>query len=140
MKDEPHSGVSMIEFRVITKKEQKLVLPKYDCVTAVDLGPEKVKYPWLSGYTLDVPLIDSPIYLNYLEERLGRERIHVGRRISRIADLDSGFAMVVNCAGIEGPRMSRKDRSPMRPGRGVVLTGRSSLPCSMPTTPRRRTN
>ena len=66
--------------------------------------------------------------MNYLEERLGRRRIHVGQRISRIADVDPAFAVVVNCTGIEGPRMSPNDHSPMRPGRGVVLTGRSSLP------------
>ena len=124
----PQSGVSMIEFRVFTKKEQKLVLSAFDSVKAVELEAGKVTHPWLSGYSLDVPLIDTPVYLNYLEERLGRDRIHVGQRISRIADVDPRFAVVVNCTGIDGKQMSPNDHSEMRPGRGVVLTGRSSLP------------
>jgi D-amino-acid oxidase len=96
---DPRIGVSMIEFRIVSRNPR-------------------------DSDSIDVPLIETPVYLQYLEDRLGRDRIHLGTRIESLSSIDA--SVIVNCAGIDGPRFSRNDQSPMHPGRGVVVLGRTS--------------
>jgi D-amino-acid oxidase len=64
-----------------------------------------------------VPLIETPVYLPWLRERL-RGHIH-SRTIADLADLEREFDVVVNCTGL-GARTLCNDPL-LTPGRGVVL-------------------
>ena len=51
---------------------------------------------------MSVPLIDTTIYLDYLARRFARGggEIHSGIHFNKLEDVDSGFDLVINCAGI----------------------------------------
>ena len=124
-------GISMVEFRVVSRNE----LPESERPWAPsrDLKPEDLPQGRCFGYGIDVPLIETPVYLRYLERRLeskvGEECIHRGVKIGGISAIDDRFSIVVNCAGIDGPDFSRmEDPTAMNPGRGVVILGCTAKP------------
>jgi D-amino-acid oxidase len=124
---DPRIGVSMIEFRVISRNA--LSLPPWEWARPRVLTD--IPRSWNFGYSVDVPLMETPIYLQYLEDRVGRERIRLGERIARLADVDASFSAIVNCTGIAGPHFSNDDQSPMHPGRGIVILGRTAQPFAL---------
>lgn len=121
---DPASGVSMIDFRIFSRND--MVLPNWELPHPRKLANDELMPPYRSGYVINVPLMETPIYLPYLLRRLGADRVHTGRKINRIPDLDCD--VVINCAGIHGPGLSNHDPSLMTPGRGVIVRGKSSLP------------
>jgi len=68
------------------------------------------------GFTISVPLIETPIYLKWLR---ARRRIRI-RLIESLDELTGEFDLVVNCTGM-GARALCNDPE-LVPGRGVVLT------------------
>lgn len=120
---EPGSGVSMIDFRVFSRND--IVLPDWEVPRPHQLPDDDLIPPYRSGYVINVPLMETPIYLPYLMRRLGTDRIQTSTKINRVSELDCD--VIVNCAGIHGPGLSNHDPSIMRPGRGVVVRGKSSL-------------
>jgi len=121
--------VSKIEFRIVsnaTRNEAQRVYadPKWECLQPRDLdAAERLGREF--GYSIQVPLIDTPYYLAYLEKRLGN-RLHLGQRIDQISSIDPRFSVIVNCTGIKGPKLSPKYAPELDPGRGVVLIGHTS--------------
>jgi D-amino-acid oxidase len=73
-----------------------------------------------SGFALNVPLMDTTIYLDYLRKRLtnagGTIQCHV--RFEKLEDADPEFDFVINCAGI-GARTLVNDVD-LEPHRGQV--------------------
>ena len=55
---------------------------------------------------MSVPLIDTTIYLDYLAKRFasGGGEIHSGIHFNKLEDVNSGFDLVINCAGIGADR------------------------------------
>ena len=128
------SPVSTIEFRIVsnvTSNDDQRVYadPKWKCLQPRDLDAAE-RLGRTFGYSIQVPLIDTPYYLADLEQQLG-DRIHLGQRFDAISDVDPRFSVIVNCTGIQGPQLAAKDESVMKPGRGVVLTGHSSRPYAL---------
>ena len=108
--DERDSGVSMIDFRVFSRTD--LPLPDWEVPR-----PRRIR----DGYVVNVPVMETPIYLPYL---MKRNRIRLGK-INHLADVDSD--VIVNCCGLDGPRLSHNETSIVKPGRGVVVYGQSTL-------------
>lgn len=82
-------------------------------LTRVDTPPE----PYVDGWTFTAPVVDMPVYLRWLAERV-RER---GGTITRLAmaQLPDGADVVVDASGL-GARLLAEDRS-VTPVRGQVL-------------------
>jgi len=55
-----------------------------------------------SGFSLNVPLMDTTIYLDYLADRFQKAggAINEGVHFEKLEDVDSKFGVVINCAGI----------------------------------------
>jgi D-amino-acid oxidase len=55
-----------------------------------------------SGFTLNVPLTDTTIYLDYLARRFQKAggSINANVRFEKLEDVDPAFDLVINCAGI----------------------------------------
>jgi len=130
-KSDPVVGISMIEFRVVSRNQ----LPESErpWAPSTDLKPEDLPARRRFGYAIDVPLIETPVYLRYLERQLeqkfGAECIHRGEKIGAISAIEGRFSIIVNCAGIDGPDFSgMADSAAMKPGRGVVILGRTAKP------------
>lgn len=112
---QPRTGVSMVWFEVLDSTRRRM--PRWSrSMPRRTLSPDEAS-PYPFGFAIQVPLIETPLYLPWLRERL-RGRIH-RRTIRDLAVLERDFDVVVNCAGI-GARELCDDRR-LRPGRGVVL-------------------
>src|SRR5438067_12840065 len=55
-----------------------------------------------SGFSLNVPLMDTTIYLDYLADRFRKAggTINEGVHFEKLEDVDPKFGVVINCAGI----------------------------------------
>ena len=98
---DPRAGVSMIELRSFTRAGE-IVVPPW----AHDLGARRlhreIPRSFASGFTIDVPLMDTTQYLTYLEQRFLRAggEITITNRLSRLEEISGEFDLAINCAGI----------------------------------------
>lgn len=116
------SGVSIIEFRIFSKKKAK-EKPNWarDCGYRALTGSE-LPAGYTSGYSIQAPLMETPQYLVYLQRRFKRAGGSlVQRSIEGITELGSEYPIIVNCSGL-GARELCRDPT-LREGRGVILVG-----------------
>jgi D-amino-acid oxidase len=115
----PGTGVSMIELRQFSRRKE-IQIPDW----AISLGASAVAsglWPvFKSGFLLNVPLMDTTIYLDYLAARFLKTggAINANVRLERLEDVEKKFDLVINCAGI-GARELVHD-SDLEPHRGQV--------------------
>ncbi len=128
---DPRSGVSIIELRTFSRTGE-IDIPEW----ALPLGAERLRSgipaAFVSGFTLNVPLMDTTIYLDYLARRFREAggEIHPPGRFAKLEEIDPAFDLVINCAGI-GARTLVAD-SDLEPHRGqVVIVPKISLPCAV---------
>ena len=117
---QPDTGVSMITLRMFSRTTV-IEIPEW----AVPLGAARIRSgipaAFVSGFTLDVPLTDSSLYLDYLTRRFQKAGgvIHLNRRVAKFEEVDLAFDLVINCAGI-GARTLAHDPD-LEPHRGQVV-------------------
>jgi D-amino-acid oxidase len=128
---DPRSGVSMIELRTFSRTGE-IEIPGW----ALPLGARRLRSEipaaFVSGFALNVPLMDTTIYLDYLAQRLrdAGGQIHPNRCFAKLEDVDPAFDLVINCTGI-GARMLVHD-SDLEPHRGqVAIVPKIDLPCAV---------
>jgi D-amino-acid oxidase len=126
----PDSGVSIIDLRQFSRA-QEIQIPDW----AISLGARHVipSSPsvmssevetslklFKGGFSLNVPLMDTTIYLDYLAKRFLKAGGEINTRVSfeKLEDVDSKFDLVINCAGI-GSRELAHDTD-LEPHRGQV--------------------
>jgi D-amino-acid oxidase len=116
---DPRSGVSMLELRTFSRTGE-IEIPEW----ALPLGARRLRFEipaaFASGFAMNVPLMDTTIYLDYLARRFrdsGGE-IHPNRCFAKLEEVDSAFDLVINCTGI-GARTLEQD-SALEPHRGQV--------------------
>ena len=107
---DPQTGVSMIEQRALSRAGE-IQIP----VWATELGARRLQSQagipagFTSGFSLNVPLMDTTIYLDYLAKRFARAGGEIrGARFDSLEDLSSDFALIVNCSGV-GAKMLARD-------------------------------
>jgi D-amino-acid oxidase len=104
---EPDTGVAMIALRQFCRAG-KIDMPDWaQSLGAISRG---------DAFTIEVPLTDTTIYLDYLAKRFGSEikRVH----LTRLEDVDLAFDLVINCAGFGAKRLT--DDVNLEPHRGQV--------------------
>lgn len=122
------SGVSMIELHTCSRAGE-IAIPAW----ALPLGAQRLEAGVIppcfsSGFRLQVPLVDTTIYLDYLLARYRHSGGDLEKDISfaRLEDVSRRFDLVVNCAGI-GARTLVPDLE-LEPHRGqVVLVAKLAL-------------
>lgn len=125
---DPGSGVSIIELREFSRIGE-IEIPEW----ALPLGARRIvseiPAPFASGFALNVPLMDTPLYLDYLARRLGKAggEIHSRERFAKLEEVDSAFDLVINCTGI-GAQTLVPD-SDLEPHRGqIAIVPKIDLP------------
>src|SRR5947208_2306496 len=110
---DPATGVSMIELRTFSRGEE-LPIPSW----AARFNARSLSK---TEFVMTVPLSDTSIYLDYLHQRFlaAGGKMTTGMRLERTDDVDQGFDVIVNCAGI-GARKLVDDRD-LEPHRGQVV-------------------
>jgi D-amino-acid oxidase len=125
---DPGSGVSIIELRTFSRTGE-IDIPEW----ALPLGARRLRSEipsaFVSGFALNVPLMDTTIYLDYLARRFCKAggEIRQNKCFAKLEDVDRSFNLVVNCAGI-GARELVQD-SDLEPHRGqVAIVQKIKLP------------
>ena len=105
------TGVSMIELRQYSRASE-ISIPDWahpfvstspsvissEAETSLDISA----CAFSSGFSLNVPLMDTTIYLDYLADRFQKAggTINEGVHFEKLEDVDPKFGVVINCAGI----------------------------------------
>src|SRR5436190_8026569 len=126
---QPDAGVSITELRVFSRLGP-ITPPDWAQSFATHPVPDsEIPAPFVSGFSIHVPLIETGKYLAYLASRLtsGGGSLSGGMRYDRLDDVDSNFDLIINCAGI-GARELVPDPE-MEPHRGqVAIVQKFDLP------------
>jgi D-amino-acid oxidase len=125
---DPGSGVSIIELRQFSLTGE-MEIPEWALPLEARRIHSEIPSAFVSGFALNVPLMDTTLYLDYLAQRFRRAggEIHPGRRLAKLEDVDQAFDLVINCAGI-GARTLVHD-SDLEPHRGqVAIVPKIDLP------------
>jgi D-amino-acid oxidase len=132
LSQDAQTGVSMIELRTFSRAGEiqipdwahalgaKLLSDVATALCAVPNRPQAGGYRFKSGFTLNVPLMDTTIYLDYLAKRFAAAggSIKASVHFERLEDVDGAFDLVINCAGI-GAKTLVQDAN-LEPHRGQV--------------------
>jgi D-amino-acid oxidase len=117
------SGVSMIELRQFSRTGE-IQIPDWAIpLAAKAVIPSQVETSlkiFTSGFSLNVPLMDTTIYLDYLVNRFvaAGGSIAANTHFTKLEEVDQQFGLVINCAGI-GARELVRDID-LEPHRGQV--------------------
>jgi len=128
----PTTGASMIELRQFSRTRQiqipdwaiplgaQAVVPSSPSVMSSEVETSLKSFK--SGFSLNVPLMDTTIYLDYLANRFSRAGGSITGNVhfEKLEDVDGTFDLVINCAGI-GARELVQDVD-LEPHRGQVAT------------------
>jgi D-amino-acid oxidase len=135
--NDPRAGVSMIGLRQYSRAGE---LQIHDW--AIQLGASAVgeadSFPhkfgeFANGFSLNVPLTDTTIYLDYLRDRLMNAggMIHTGVRFEKLEDVDCKFDLVINCAGFGAKALVHDaDLEPHR-GQVAIVPKIDNLECAI---------
>jgi D-amino-acid oxidase len=102
---DPRTGVSMIELRQYSRTGE-ISIPDWAHPFVMSSGVQTSLTVsgsvFSSGFSLNVPLMDATIYLDYLADRFQEAggAINDGVHFEKPEDVDPKFAVVINCAGI----------------------------------------
>ncbi len=144
---DPNSRVSMIELRQFSRTG-KIQIPDW----AIPLGahalvlsseyasPARTEASlticpsvFKSGFTLNVPLMDTTIYLDYLAKHFvaAGGSIHGNVRFKKLEDVDREFDLVINCSGIGAKTLvADVDLEPHR-GQVAIVPKIDNLSCAI---------
>ncbi len=143
---ELRSGVSMIQLRTLSRAGE-IEIPSWAnslgarplVMSSEDASPARTEtslivnpIAFTSGFVLEVPLIDSTIYLDYLAQRCAEAggQISGKVRFAKLEDVDRQFSLVINCSGM-GARSLVPDPG-MEAHRGqVVIVPKLNLTCAI---------
>jgi len=123
------SGVSMLELRTFSRIGA-IQIPEWAHALGATVIPTDVEQSvainysaFKSGFALNVPLIDTTIYLDYLTNRFQKAggSINGNVRFEKLEDVGPAFELVINCAGI-GARTLVPDVD-LEPHRGQIVIG-----------------
>jgi D-amino-acid oxidase len=124
-------GISMIELREFSRTSE-IEIPQWALPLGARRLDSEIPPSFVSGFTLNVPLMDTTIYLDYLARRFrdADGEIHPNRCFAELEDIEHAFDLVINCAGI-GARMLVPDPD-LEPHRGqVAIVPKIDLPCAI---------
>ena len=123
------TGVSITELRVFSRLGP-IVPPDWAQSFATrPLAGSEIPSAFVSGFTIDVPLIETGKYLEYLAARLTNAGGAVSSvmRFAQLEEVDPSFDLLINCAGI-GARELVPDPE-VEPHRGqVAIVEKFDLP------------
>jgi D-amino-acid oxidase len=116
------TGVSMIELHQFSRANE-IPIPDWARSLGASVIPTRVKEfltVFRSGFAMNVPLMDTTIYLDYLANRFIKAggEINPNVQVKKLEAVDPKFELVINCAGI-GARELAGDVD-LEPHRGQV--------------------
>ncbi|MEO8440802.1 MAG: FAD-dependent oxidoreductase [Spartobacteria bacterium] len=131
------SGVSMIELRSFARAGT-LEIPDWALpLGARSLDAAQIPSAFANGYTLDVPLTDTTLYLDYLATRFRRAggELKSGLHFDRLESVPSTHSLVLNCTGVGAGDLVPDPQVEPHRGQVVLVSGipqRHAVVCDDP--------
>ncbi len=125
-----HSGVSMIELRQFSRTGE-IQIPDWAIPLGASVTPTVTTFK--SGFTLNVPLMDTTIYLEYLANRFIKAGggVNANVHLEKLEDISREFDLLINCAGIGARELVQDiDLEPHR-GQVAIVPKIDSLSCAI---------
>lgn len=120
LEHEVDSGVGLIEFRVFQLRSAAVIPPWANGKNERYLKDGEIPKAYKYGFAVTVPLIQTPLYLPYLQRRFRRAGGKLENRdIQSLQELTNDYAVIVNCTGYCARKLCRDEE--LTPGRGVVV-------------------
>jgi D-amino-acid oxidase len=122
---EPHTGVSLVKTTELFAEPQsdfqwKDILTGYERAKA-----DKLPEGYVDGFTFEIPVIETPIYMQYLVDRFQEMGGEIEqRRLASIHDVLSSERLTVNCAGL-GAKEIVPGETRLYPIRGQIVRVRA---------------
>jgi len=145
LRQDAQSGVSMVELRTFSRAGEiqipdwahalgAKVLP--DVTTALRAVPNRPQaggYKFKSGFTLNVPLMDTSIYLDYLAKRFAAAggSLKANVHFDKLEDFDPAFDFVINCAGIGAKTLVQDVDLEAHRGQVAIVPKIDNLSCAI---------
>ena len=127
------SGVSMIELRQFSRTGE-IQIPQWAIrLGARQINRDEVLPAFTSGFMMNVPLMDTTIYLDYLAKRFlaAGGKINGGVRFEKLEAVSPEFHLVINCSGIGAKTLvSDADLEPHR-GQVAIVPKIDNLSCAI---------
>lgn len=126
---DPQNGVSITELRVFSRLGAISSPDWAQSFATRGLAQSEIPPAFISGFSIRVPLIETGRYLEYLGARLTSAGCSIsgGLHFHELEEVDAGFDLIINCAGI-GARELVPDPE-MEPHRGqVAIVEKFDLP------------
>lgn len=114
------TGVSITELQQFSRTNEIRIPDWANSLGVRALNQGELRRRFQSGFALNVPLMDTTIYLDYLADRFaaaGGELVRTPA-LESLADVNRNFDAVVNCAGIGARRLTGDPD--LEPHRGQV--------------------
>jgi D-amino-acid oxidase len=142
---DPSSGVSMIELRQYCRTGEILIpdwanslgafvmSSKNDSPARAETSLNISPSGFSSGFAINVPLMDTTLYLDYLVNRFQKAggSINESVRFEKLEDIDPKFDLVINCAGIGARELARDDDLEPHRGQVAILPKIDNLNCAI---------
>jgi len=130
---DPGTGVSMIELRQFSRTGE-IQIPQW----AIQLGARQINRDellpmFMHGFTMNIPLMDTTIYLDYLAKRFLAAGGEIADNVhfDKLEDVSPEFDLVVNCTGIGAKTLVPDvDLEPHR-GQVVIVPKIDNLSCAV---------
>lgn len=122
------SGVSIVKFTQLFTKDEKDPPWWEECVEGFRFATDDELPPdcYKAGYTIEVPLFETPTYMPYLVKEFKRLGGRIEEQsISNISELDGENRLIVNCAGL-GAREIVEEETDLHPKRGQIIRVKAS--------------
>jgi D-amino-acid oxidase len=127
------AGVSVIELRQFSRTADVSVPDWASSLGARPLRRDELLPAFASGFALNVPLMDTTIYLDYLAARLLKAggEINANIRFEKLEDVSREFDFVINCAGVGARELVQDvDLEPHR-GQVAIVSKIDNLTCAI---------
>ena len=130
---DPATGVSMIELGQFSRAG-KGEIPQWAIrLGARQINSDEVLPMFTYGFTMNVPLMDTTVYLDYLANRFlaASGDISENVHLEKLEDISPEFDLIVNCAGVGAKTLVPDvDLEPHR-GQVVIVPKIDNLSCAI---------
>jgi D-amino-acid oxidase len=127
------TGVSIIELRQFSRTGE-IQIPQWAIrLGARQINRDEVLPAFTRGFMMNVPLMDTTIYLDYLAKRFLAAGGEINRnvRFEKLEDVSLAFDLVINCAGIGARELVQDiDLEPHR-GQVAIVQKMDNLSCAI---------
>ena len=128
---DPRTGVSIVELRTFSRTGE-IEIPEWAGPLGARRLSSEIPTAFKSGFALNVPVMDTTIYLDYLAARFREAggEINTGKHFAKLEEIDPAFELIINCTGIGARRLVEDPE--LEPHRGqVAIVAKMDRPCAV---------